>query len=284
MLRATIYGCLASIITQRPILYSLHGSLIFDLKRGKLTNKFAVRHCHKIVTVSNSLKDELENISGVKSNKIEIIYNGIDPDLFKNNNDYDFRKEFQFPEKTFLIGTVGSLRPVKGYNILLKALALVLKTNQNCFLAIIGDGNEKSKLIKLAEELGVQGNVIFTGRRNDVPNILKSFDAYCCSSFTEGISNAILEAMAAAKPIIATNVGGNIEVIKDYECGILVQAHDAHDLSKSITYLLNNPSESIRMGNNAHIRVKKYFNQKEMIKKYEKIYDRIFTEVNEKNV
>ena len=142
-------------------------------------------------------------------------------------------------------------------------------------LLVIGDGELKQELINLAEKLGIKDSVIFTGFRNDIPEVLKVIDILALPSLWEGFPVSILEAMASAKPVIASRVGGIPEEIIDEETGLLVPPKNVPALEKAILKLISDQEKSKKMGEAGRKRVEEYFTLDKMIKKTEEVYDKI---------
>ena len=159
--------------------------------------------------------------SGI-SKKISLIENGVNLERFQvNGNGENLRKEFGIDMTHKIIGSVGRLTEEKGHTYFLKAAKKILDLNNNCFFMIIGDGELRKKLEDEAKDLGINKRIIFTGKRTDIPELLSVMDIFVLPSLTEGQPMALLEAMAAKKPVIATTVGDIPKILKNGELGIL---------------------------------------------------------------
>ncbi|MCK5534910.1 glycosyltransferase, partial [bacterium] len=131
----------------------------------------------------------------------------------------------------------------------------------------------KDTPLEVAKKLRITGNVVFTGERSDIPELLSVMDISVLSSLSEGFSNTILESMAAGKPVVATNVGGNPEVVSDNETGILVPPANSQMLAKAMLYLLKNKELAQKMGEAGRKRIEEFFSLKRMTENTEKLYD-----------
>jgi glycosyltransferase involved in cell wall biosynthesis len=199
------------------------------------------------------------------------IYNGIDtrtftPDGSSNEN----RLKLGLNEKDILIGVVGRLDPIKNHAMLFKTFERINSDNSNVKLLVVGDGPERKSLEHLA------GNgVHFLGNRADVPDILRTLDIFTLPSINEGISNTILEAMATGLPVVATNVGGNPEIIDDGKTGQLVPSGDPAALGAALSDYIKSPQLRASHGSQGRIRVEELFSIEKMVSEYESVYLRV---------
>ena len=172
------------------------------------------RLAHRLATHVTAVSREVAASSvalGVPSERVTVIENGVDVARFDGATRRDAVPGLErVPAAVPLVGSVGCLAPRKDYGTLLAAVAALAKTRE-FFCAIAGDGPERAALEARAAELGVAGRVLFLGERSDVDRLFPAFDVFTLSSREEGIPNALLEAMAAARPCVATRVGGNAE-------------------------------------------------------------------------
>ena len=168
---------------------------------------------------------------------------------------------------------VGSLYGVKGHRYLLEAAPSVLKACPSTVFLIAGRGECETALREQARSLGIDAQVRFLGFRQDVPALLAICDVFVLPSLSEGLSIAILEAMAAARPVVTTRVGGNPELVVDGETGVLVEPADARRLASAVIRILTDPAEARRLGENGLSRVRGRFNIGAMVREYEATYD-----------
>jgi glycosyltransferase involved in cell wall biosynthesis len=170
---------------------------------------------------------------------------------------------------------VGNLRPVKDYPCLLRAFARARSRVADATLVFVGDGVERPKLEALGRELGVAEAVRFAGDRSDVPRLLRLFDVFALSSQTEGISVALLEAMATGLPAVVTDTGGNPEVVVEGQTGELAPVGDHEALGDALAGLLADPGRRRVWGAAARERVLEDFSLDRMVRDYESIYDQL---------
>lgn len=176
-----------------------------------------------MVAVSEDLKRFITKNVGVPSERIKVIYNGQDvlPRMALEKK-RRLQDELGLGEDEQLVGMVGSLYPVKGHKYLLAAVPRILKAHPHTTFLIVGRGELASQLKEEVKRSGLEKQVRFLGFREDVSALLSLMDIFVLPSLSEGLSIALLEAMTAGKPVIATSVGGNPEVVVDGETGFLV--------------------------------------------------------------
>ncbi|MBD3183894.1 glycosyltransferase [Candidatus Poribacteria bacterium] len=278
---------IAGAISGVPVISHLHtcgpilNSNILIRKYQLLLEKFSSKYfCHKSIAVSKAVKNAFLN-TGYPDSKIEIIYNGINTKTFLPvKKCRDIFSELGIKSDYKLIGQVSYLCKSKGQHILIKAMGSVIRKNPNVVLMFVGEdlqqgGRYRRELEKMAKNMGILGNVIFTGYRSDIPDIMNSLDFFILPSYGEAFPITILEAMAAKKPVITTPVGGNTELVIDKETGIIVPVGDYNKLSEAILYLLENPEKVAFMGQNGYERVKKHFSLDNMVQKVFQIYEEV---------
>ncbi|MHA2030384.1 MAG: glycosyltransferase, partial [Candidatus Kariarchaeaceae archaeon] len=180
---------------------------------------------HVTITVCNLARSvEIKRAKG-DPGKVVTIYNGLDVTEFDNlasELPSRLRNELNFPQNSIIIGSVGRLHPQKGFLQIIDAIQYLRSPISEIYLIIIGDGELRHCLEKHVKSVGLENRVRFTGWRNDIPNFLTMINIFVLPSLWEGMPNAVLEAMAAGLPVVATNVGGTPEVVVDGETGFLV--------------------------------------------------------------
>lgn len=206
---------------------------------------------------------------GAPPAKTRLIYNGVIP---AKNTVLKSRKD------QVVLTIVANLIPYKGHQVLLDALGQVkAKTGIPWILQVVGrDDGIGSNLQAQAEGLDISGQVHFLGMRSDVMEVWQQTDIGLLTSFQEGFSNAILEAMNASVPMIVTDVGGNAEAVLDQETGLVVPANDASKLAEAILALLENKEKRDAMGKKARVRLVENFSLERCVKDYETVYERLF--------
>jgi glycosyltransferase involved in cell wall biosynthesis len=250
--------------------------------RGNLLNLKGLKHyffdhlfykkTQKIVAVSEAVKKAIVK-EGFDSKAIQVIHTAIETKKYFFNPEFKekFRSEFKIDDQTVVLGSVGRLEWVKGFDVLIKAFALINKEIPNTELFIVGEGAERKKLEALIAQFNLQNKVHLLGLRQDVAQILNLFDIFVSSSRWEGLPLVILEAMANHKPIIATDAGGTPEVIKNNLTGVMIKQENSKLLAGKINFLIKNPKQAQKLADNAFAAATD-FDISKMAAKYKKIY------------
>jgi len=230
-------------------------------------DRFFLRRFDKVVAVSENIKQKIIE-SGVSAKKITVIQNGISLNRFDIcRSEKDIRKELGITDMTAVIGAVGRLSSEKGHRILLRTAKAILEKVPGAIFIIVGDGPLKNELQREFNS----PSIIFTGVRNDVPDLYRCMDILVLPSLTEGLPMVILEAMASKLPIVATRVG-EIPLLINQENGILVEPGDMEGIKQALLYLLRNRAKAKDMGQKGYQWVKDYFSSEKMARDYMGIY------------
>lgn len=272
--RQTFYAGIAARLTRKPLIWQVRVS---D-PEIRLYYKFLFALASKIIAVSKAVGKRFEGLA-LKSDKLIVVYNAVDLTEFGPQLvDKKLKEEFKIEENQSLVGTVGQLLPRKGQDVFLKAAAQVLKLVPEIKFIIVGDGNHayRKKLEELSKDLAIDEKVIFTGSRDDIPQIMSILDIVVLpSTYQEGFSRVILEAMASCKPVVATEVGGNPEAVKDGTTGILVPSEDTTRLVGAILDLARDENKRRQMGAAGRKRAEKLFNIEKNVAQIEKLYEEL---------
>ncbi len=262
--------------------FAFHGKTIADLgvlpRRRILAQKAGAFLGDAIITPSDEMRLDYANTFGINTDKISVIHNGVDTELFSPETvDDSVRKEFGFKKDEIVIGCVARLDPVKNFPGLIQAFDACRNKGASVKLLLVGDGPEMPELRSLVTKLDRTNDVIFAGRRTDVPQCLHAMDVYVQASFYEGFSMTILEAMSCGLPIIAYNVGGTHEMVKNGENGILLlpeteKSKQIDCLAEAMLNISQNNQKRTEMGKNARITIEKHFSLTEMNSKYDQLF------------
>jgi glycosyltransferase involved in cell wall biosynthesis len=204
------------------------------------------------------------------------IYNGVDVTRFPVASvqaTAQARRAIGMPVGVPLVGSLGRLHPQKGFSDLLTAFAQVRQRVSSVRLFVAGDGELRDDLEAQARSLGIAAAVTFAGVRADVSEILAALDVFVLPSLWEGMPNAVLEAMAAGLPVVATAVGGTPEVVVDRVTGLLVPPQDPGALARAIERLLRDPGLRRTMGRAGRRRVERHFHIQETVRQVQDLYE-----------
>jgi glycosyltransferase involved in cell wall biosynthesis len=223
-----------------------------------------------IVAISSAVRDAMIRC-GVDPAKIRLIPSGTDIDRFENAAaDLGLRSRLGIDAGVPLVCVAAALAERKGIRYLIEAAALLNAKGAPVHLVIAGEGDLRDELERLARDLGVGAS--FVGFYDDMPTLLASVDVFAMPSTSEGLGVAVLEAMAAARPVVASAVGGLKESVVDGVTGLLVSPADAHALAEGIGKLISNPSVAGRFGSAGRARVRENFSLENMARLNEALY------------
>jgi L-malate glycosyltransferase len=274
-----VYGRIAALRNRRlRVVFTEHGRLSDagpSLKR-RLINPILGRMPATICAVSGDLRRHMI-AEGLPRHRVRVIHNGIDlgprPSKIARST---ARLALGLPQDSYVVGAVGRLDPVKDLATLLDAAAGMAPGLPRLKVAIIGDGPERAALEQRIAALRLHDVVRLVGYRKDVRELLPAFDVYTNTSTHEGVSLTILEAMAAALPVVATRVGGTPEVVVDRDTGLLVPARSAGDLASALASFEGDPRRRRAAGEAGRIRVERDFSVKTMAHAYFDAYNGTF--------
>lgn len=264
-----------------------HGWDMGDLSGGnqkyRILRRVIAPFVSKFIALSRQSADYLERDVRVKPQRIEQIINGVDVGLFSNaphqltNIPADLEKQ-----GCVIFGTVGRLAEVKNQRLLLEAFICLLTEHPQykgeALLVLVGDGPEKMQLLAILERSGIENTCFLVGASDQVAQWMRLMDVFVLPSLAEGISNTILEAMATGLPVIATNVGGNSELIVEGDTGMLVSVTDKNEMSNAMKLYLDQPEQIEQQGRAARARIEQLFSLEHMVERYQKVYADLLTQ------
>ncbi|MBI4618813.1 MAG: glycosyltransferase family 4 protein [Desulfobacterales bacterium] len=240
---------------------------------------FIYRLPDAIITTGESIKERMVKINKLDNSKIFSIPTGVKLEEFDPNiNGQYLKKELGIDGITPIVTMVAVLRSWKRHEIFLDAARLVLKDFPKAKFLIVGEGPRRKNVEAKIEELGINDFTIMTGHREDIPEILSISDiSVLTSESSEGVPQALIQAMAMARPVVATNAGGIPEIVSDGQTGMLIEPNDADKLAKSILRLLKDREFAQRIGNNARKLVEYRFSCDAMIDRITNLYKTILS-------
>jgi glycosyltransferase involved in cell wall biosynthesis len=242
----------------------------------RLMENWVNRRTHGVIANSDRVAQAARNHEKHLKKKLHVIRNGIDINLYRHSKSIDWEQEFQRPEQTGPVAiNVANYLYHKGQEDLLHAWKLVVEKFPEALLLCVGkDDGRQGELEGLSQQLGIQDHVLFTGARQDIPNLLQSAKIAIQASLDEGMPNAVLEYVAAGLPVVATDVGGTSEILGK-KGGLLVAPNNSDQLASAILQALSNPEEAKEQAHNAFQRLKKHHSLREMVEQHEGCYERM---------
>lgn len=229
-----------------------------------------------IVAVSKAMFTRIVTQPGMDSSRVTIIHNAIPVDQFYRPDQRDYyRAKLGVPADALVVGYAGRIQKVKRIDLLLLAFSNVYSRFPHARLIIAGEGDLKYEMQEYAARLGISNAVLWLGLCSDIPCFLAAVDIYIQSSSNEGLSLSILEAMAAGKPVVATDVGGGNEVIEHEKTGLLIKPGSPLAITDAVIELMEHPDKQKRLGEAARSQVVENFNIQTMVDAYRLIYQRI---------
>lgn len=267
-----------------------HGWDVYDLhgtnRRYRTMRRMVGRIADRFVTMSRHLEQWLVKDVGIDAKQVTQLYSGVDAEKFapRSGKRPDLLPAGFADDSSFVIGTAGRLDPVKDPLALVRGFAALVGSDAalrtRARLVYIGDGSLKTELEAEADRLGVREACWFAGARDDVPQLLRTLDLFVLPSLNEGISNTILEAMATGLPVVATQVGGNAELVEEGVTGTLCAPASPEALANAMRPYLADRTLGHRQGAAARARVVQRFSMERMVQQYAEIYSQVFKRVS----
>lgn len=249
---------------------------VFDMFRNNFTD----------VVIANSYAVRERTITDEKihPSKVIVVYNGVDFSKYSLDKETEdasrMRARIGIKADEKVVGMVSNIKNIKGYEYFLAAAKIIKERGHKIKFAVAGEGSDEERFKRIVDEYGLRGSLVSLGLCKDVSSVFAIIDIFMYSSLSEGFSNVILEAMACGKPIVATDVGGTSEMLKDGYSGMLVPPRDAESLARATINLLENEKMADNLAANVKSEVAEYFRIEECVSQYEFIYE---DSVNMKN-
>ncbi len=270
--------------------YRVHGEHGRDVhdhygtsQKFRLFRKFVALWIHHFIAVSEDLAHWFQESIGINRDRISQIYNGVNVQRFhprQRNRPKVLPEEFVAPDR-FIVGTVGRMQTVKDQATLVRAFLHLRQIfpdgAERVRLVLVGDGPLRGEIEQIIIDEGMTQNVWLSGERQDIPDLMRSFDLFVLPSEAEGISNTILEAMASGLPIIATNVGGNLELVKHGDTGYLVPPKNPVAMAEAIMIYLKDEELVRQHGRAGRVMAESQFSLHTMVNQYLAVYDSLLS-------
>ena len=266
---ALFYGTTAGILAKVGcLIYTEHDGVFPRSLRARWANRILVRRLGQAVAVSQAVKDLWCHSDGIDPVRVVVVPNGV-PDIASPSG-----RDRSRSGDEVRIGCVSRLSREKGVDVLMEAFRRVASAHSGARLVLVGDGLERAALEAMSRQFGLDARVQFLGMRDDVPEILRDVDVFVLPSRTEGLPMALLEAMAAGLPIVATAVGGVPEAIRDEEAGLLVPPENPDAMARAILRLASDEALRKRLAGGARKTFLARYELSRMIDAYERLMER----------
>lgn len=264
----------------KATIYGFHGKTIDDLQGigfgRRMAQRLFIRCYSRVITLNQQMANDFAGECSLSPSQIRIIANGVDIHHFSAGTDRsDLRGQFGLPPDRLILGNVARLDPVKNHELIIRVLHQLRRHPSRPFFLLVGEGGHRAILEEQIKRLGLAEDVRLFGYSERISALLNCMDLYIQSSFYEGFSNTILEAMACGVPVLASCVGGTADLFTDGEQGLLFPSNDAAALAQLITRLADNRALRLRMAERARCHVIERFSVQTMVRKYEALYQEL---------
>ena len=252
------------VIARQGIDYPLKNNLRYRFTYNNLASGI-------IANSEATKKTMLKNVPWLDPDRVKVIYNGINPDLYLASSTKDLRKEIGLTENDFVIGFVGRFSVQKGIQYALEAFKIINEKFKNVHLLLCGEGELKQDIENFIGDNFLQNKIHLLGFRKDIPDIMRAINVLLTPSLWEGFGLVLIEAMASGKPCVASRTSSIPEIINDEENGILVQPQNSESIVEALDRLISNPGLAQELGENGLKIFHEKFTIDRMIKKYEEL-------------
>lgn len=274
--KADIYAFLSNLKRKTHLVATAHNWINTNAKMSlyALADKIVLKQFDAVVSVSRTIESLLTR-SGFRREKISLVANGVNIERFHNGHGKVAANGIPHDPTYKIIGTIGRLVKEKGHVHLLDAAPKILSTHKNCIFLFVGDGPLKESLLRQADDHAIRDKVVFLGNRDDIPELLANMDIFVLPSLVESHPMALLEAMAAQKPIVASAVGDIGAILGEGRLGRVVPPGDPSSIAEGVLSYLDNREEAARCGLNAYQEAVEKYSSARMAGEYLKIYHRL---------
>lgn len=280
LLGSNVYASMAGLVTRTPVVATYHGMVdVNPNERFKWLKNNAMKFgISRYVAVSQRLLENIKTQGLLTTEKACVIYNGVDLERYSlSKKSTQLRDKLNISEGSFLVGSLGNIRPAKAYNRLIDAGAQLVKKYP--FMHFVIAGHRKKSLMEALENqltsLGVEGHFHFIGFSDDSAGFLRQMDMFVLSSSSEGFSISTIEAMASGLPVVVTQCGGPEEIVTSEVDALLVNVDDSDAIADGVSRIMNEPMLAQKLAANGKLHVERTFSLARMLKSYNAIYNEL---------
>jgi glycosyltransferase involved in cell wall biosynthesis len=271
------YALVAARLAGIPVICTIHGKNYYpDRLYRRIASRMTARYASEFVAVSEDLKNYLVANIGIPGEQITVVHNGIDTcDIDRSRFDrHEIRQQLQIAQDAYVVIVVAALFEMKGHKDLITALLEPVIDSEKLCVLFVGDGDYRAALERQVSECNLVDKVRFLGFRSDIPALLAVSDLFILPSYSEGLPVSVLEAMSAELPVIATDVGGLKEIIRDGDNAYLVPAANPQHLANKIGYCMDNRAVAAQVASQGRRDVTRRFSMDAMLGAYRGLYQR----------
>jgi glycosyltransferase involved in cell wall biosynthesis len=276
-LGSSVYASLAGCVSRKPVVCTLHGRVDLGFDDRFRSAKFGILGLGRthVIPVSAALEKELLETTNLRPSRAHVIYNGVDTSRFRPGRNDELRRELDVLPNEILIGAVGNVRRVKGYEVLLGAAAILKETGVPFKIVIVGQatGDVFEEIANQRSRLGLDNHVKFAGFRTDAPDFYRAFDIYALTSHSEGFPLSTLQALASGLPVVATRCGGPQEMLSDGQTGFLAESGSATDVASKLGSLAGNENLRMKVAAAARALAEERYSTRSMLQRYCALYE-----------
>lgn len=275
---ADIIGAYAAYLAKVPVVVSwepVTGPFAF---RHYWSYKLAMQKIDRVVAVSEDIRQRVIRERNLSPEKVLTIHYGVDLAKFAPEDQTLTRADIGVADNHLVLGTVARFDYPKGHKYLIDAAPDIVRRFPNVHFVFVGDGPLRLEIEQQIKQLGLKDYFILLGFRRDIKQLLGVFDLFILPSLSEGLPNAVLEAMACSNPVVATAVNGVVEVVKEGETGYLVPPADPTRMAEAVIKMLGSPENMKDMGKEGRERVVNHFSVEQQISKFEELYYSLYAE------
>ncbi len=259
-------------------IFGFHGKTVEDLQQGVawkrlIAERVFIRCYQQVVTLNETMQKDFSEECQLPVDKIRVIPNGVDVKKFTPLGEQKtLRKRLGIPVDGVVVGSVGRLDPVKNHEVVFRAIQMLRSRGVDIRFLLVGDGRRHEFLQQEIYRLGIEDNVLLYGRSDSVAELINCMDLYIQSSWYEGFSNTILEAMACGVPVLISRVGGNPDIIPDFLQKYLFDPGNERELVEIILRIINTPEEKESAGKIGRAHVIQKYSIEKMVDQYQQLY------------